>query len=197
MGQHLGGQPNYSWRKCRQIQQIQLRPSSSSPSLPKLLECPQRSPRVSPSHVAIAATQDAPVPPVPDHSKSAAHMQTEAWLSVSVSHYWDPMSHQPLMLSRYDMIWYIMLNLSAENADWASFCGSHFRVGCKLRHWQSGGSSLHYDSVQTHNSEYIWLQLEDCIFCADSPKLRSMSLLSSQSETHIKAGSRVLHKMLW
>jgi len=46
-------------------------PSSSSPSLPKLLECPQRSPRVSPSHVAIAATQDAPVPPVPDHSKSA------------------------------------------------------------------------------------------------------------------------------
>jgi len=60
-----------------QIQQIQLRPSSSSPSLPKLLECPQRSPRVSPSHVAIAATQDAPVPPVPDHSKSAADMQTE------------------------------------------------------------------------------------------------------------------------
>lgn len=91
-----------------------------------------------------------------------------------------------------DMIWYIMLNLSAENADWASFCGSHFRVGCKLRHWQSGGSSLHYDSVQTHNSEYIWLQLEDCFFSADSPKLRSMSLLSSQSETHIQAGSRVL-----
>ena len=145
MGQHLGGQPNYSWRKCRQIQQIQLRPSSSSPSLPKLLECPQRSPRVSPSHVAIAATQDAPVPPVPDHSKSAADMQTETWLSVSVSHYWDPMSHQPLMLSRYDMIWYIMLNLSAENADWASFCGSHFRVGCKLRHWlilQNWGACL-------------------------------------------------------
>ena len=98
------------WMTILRTHLIQLRPSMTSPSSPKLLECsprcsPQRSPRVSPSPVA---TQDAAVP-VAHPAKSAADMQREAWFSVLLLHYCDPTRHLLLMLSRYDMLWYEMI----------------------------------------------------------------------------------------